>query len=209
MTSRKRTPRRFVHRAAGSAGMALVASVLVAAGCSTPEQDPSEPLAYRSVPADCQAITDRTITPIREFFADVSSPDLPGTLGEEHATTTATPTSISCFAYRDRTGPDFLLGRDVRIELILATEPLHRPSAATPVPLLGDSAHQETGTRLGAPGAYSRVVFRARNLEVKVTASGNDLGPGTPDVSERAEKTALTIATAIDDHLDDLMPWPE
>src|SRR5690606_39697664 len=131
----------------------------------------------------------------------VSSCGRPVPLCGTHARTTATAASISCLAYQDRTGPDCLLGRDVRIALILATEPLHRPSAATPVPLLGDSAHQETGTRLGAPGAYSRVVFRARNLEVKVTASGNDLGPGTPDVSERAEKTALTIATAIDDHL--------
>ncbi|WP_157101267.1 hypothetical protein [Nocardia shimofusensis] len=208
MSARQKTAPR-PGRTRRSAGIALALCALVLAACSTPEEDPPETLTYRSVPAECQAITDQAITPIREFLADVSLPDLPGTLDEERTSKRSTPTSISCSTHQTRYGPDLTLGRDVEIEFLLATEPFRRPSAAVPVPLLGESAHQETGERLGAPGAYSRVVFRVRNLEVKVTANGDDLGPSAPDVSERAEKTALSVATAMEAHIDDLMPWPE
>ncbi|MCZ9328630.1 hypothetical protein [Nocardia farcinica] len=209
MSARLDLSRRRMGRYRASAAAAMFC-VLAVAGCSTSEQDPPpETLSYRSVPSECHAINDRVATLVREFLADVTAPGLPGELDPERTSKSVTPTSISCSTHRDRYGQDLTLSRLVTIKFVLATEPFHRPAAAVPVPLLGDSAHQQTAAKLGTPGAFSRVIFRVRNLEVNVTAMGDTLPPSSPDVTQHAETTALAVATELADNIDDLMPWPE
>ncbi|MFE3547008.1 hypothetical protein ACFXK0_28940 [Nocardia sp. NPDC059177] len=194
-----------------------IAALLVLGGCSedVPNEPVTEELSYHSLPDSCDPILAQVREPITEFLSDLLNPAVPGTLGEEKSarSTTAPPNAIECGVDRarlqtDPSAPVRDLSRWVDITFQLSTGPMHRPSGAVPVPLLGDSAYQDTSPLAGLDGAVSKVAFRVRNLDVKVTAAGGNLGPSTPAVADRAKTTAMTIATELEEHIDDLMPYP-
>lgn len=151
-----------------------------------------------------------------DFFADLLNPELPGDLDDERASqnTPSSSNELGCSVYQARyeanPNPANLRddNRNVMITFTLTTRPMQRPSDGVPVPLLGDTAYQQTGKRLGPDGSFSHVAFRVRNLEVKVSTTGGELGHGSPPVADSVEKTSLAIATELENHVDDLMPYP-
>ncbi|MFR9752091.1 hypothetical protein ACL02S_13790 [Nocardia sp. 004] len=185
----------------------MAASMLVLVGCATPSEEPTPEVTYRSVPQECYQINELVAQPATEFLDDILAPDLPGTITDSDKQRHQDKgfTELQCTVEYLRS----LTDRRVDITFTLATKKYYRPTGAIPVQSLGDIAYQDSANRVGPAGAFSTVVFRVRNLEVKVSASGSDLGPTTPDIHVTSERAALRIATLLADKIDEIMPRPE